>query len=32
MTAAKRRALDSLRRGQLLLQKHEVIPHELEWV
>ena len=31
MTAAKRRAIDSLRRGQMLLQKHEAIARELEW-
>ena len=31
MTAAKRRALDSLRRGQMLLQKHENMARELEW-
>ena len=31
MTAAKRRAIDSLRRGQMLLQKHEEIARELEW-
>lgn len=31
MTAAKRRALDSLRRGQMLMQKHEEISRELEW-
>jgi len=30
MTAAKRRAIDSLRRGQMLLQKHEEIARELE--
>ena len=30
MTAAKRRALDTLRRGQMLLQKHEEIARELE--
>jgi predicted RNA polymerase sigma factor len=29
MTAAKRRAIDSLRRGQMLLQKHEAIAREL---
>lgn len=31
MTAAKRRAIDSLRRGQMLLQKHEAIARELAW-
>src|SRR5260370_13419312 len=31
MTAAKRRAIDSLRRGRMLLQKHEEIARELEW-
>ena len=31
MTAAKRRAIDSLRRGRLLVQKHEEIARELEW-
>jgi predicted RNA polymerase sigma factor len=31
MTAAKRRAIDSLRRGQMILQKHEAIARELEW-
>src|ERR1051325_829967 len=30
MTAAKRRAIDSLRRGQMLVQKHEAIARELE--
>src|ERR1700741_2942201 len=30
MTAAKRRAIDSLRRGQMLLQKHEEIARDLE--
>jgi RNA polymerase sigma-70 factor (ECF subfamily) len=30
MTAAKRRALDSLRRGRMLVQKHEEIARELE--
>ena len=30
MTAAKRRALDSLRRGHMLVQKHEEITWELE--
>jgi len=30
MTTSKRRALDSLRRGQMLLQKHEEIARELE--
>src|ERR1051326_5259664 len=29
MTAAKRRAIDSLRRGQMLLQKHEEIARDL---
>ena len=29
MTAAKRRAIDSLRRGQMLVQKHEEIAREL---
>src|SRR5947209_17635451 len=31
MTAAKRRAIDTLRRGQMLVQKHEEITRELEW-
>ena len=31
MTAAKRRALDSLRRGYMLVQKHEEIARELEF-
>ncbi|HEX4006035.1 MAG TPA: RNA polymerase sigma factor [Acidobacteriaceae bacterium] len=31
MTAAKRRALDSLRRGHMLVQKHEEITRELEF-
>ncbi|MEK6396723.1 MAG: RNA polymerase sigma factor [Terriglobus sp.] len=31
MTAAKRRAIDWLRRGNMLLQKHEEIARELEW-
>src|SRR5579862_5125734 len=31
MLAAKRRAIDSLRRGRMLLQKHEEIAHELDW-
>ena len=30
MTAAKRRAIDSLRRGQMLIQKHEELTRELE--
>jgi len=30
MTAAKRRAIDGLRRGQMLVQKHEEIARELE--
>ena len=30
MTAAKRRAIDSLRRGQMLVQKHEEIAREIE--
>ncbi len=30
MTAAKRRAIDNLRRGQMLVQKHEEIARELE--
>ena len=31
MTAARRRALDWLRRGRMLVQKHEEITRELEW-
>jgi RNA polymerase sigma-70 factor, ECF subfamily len=31
MTAAKRRALDSLRRARMLVQKHEEIARELEY-
>jgi RNA polymerase sigma-70 factor, ECF subfamily len=31
MTAAKRRALDYLRRGRMLVQKHEAIARELEF-
>lgn len=31
MTAAKRRALDSLRRGRMLVEKHGEIARELEW-
>lgn len=31
MTAAKRRAIDSLRRGRMLVQKHEEISRDLEW-
>ncbi|WP_263383980.1 RNA polymerase sigma factor [Granulicella arctica] len=31
MTAAKRRAIDSLRRGRMLIQKHGEITRELEW-
>jgi RNA polymerase sigma factor (sigma-70 family) len=31
MTAAKRRAIDSLRRGQMLVQKHEEITRDLEF-
>src|ERR1700722_3150151 len=31
MTAAKRRALDSLRRGRMLVEKHEEITRELEF-
>jgi len=31
MTAAKRRALDSLRRGRMLVQKHEEITRKLEF-
>ena len=30
MTAAKRRAIDSLRRGQMVVQKHEEVARELE--
>ena len=30
MTAAKRRAIDTLRRGQMLVQKHEEVARELE--
>lgn len=30
MTVAKRRAIDSLRRARMLVQKHEAIAHELE--
>jgi len=30
MTAAKRRAIDGLRRGQMLVQKHEEVARELE--
>ncbi len=30
MTAAKRRAIDSLRRGRMLVQKHDEITRELE--
>jgi len=30
-TAAKRRAIDYLRRGQMLVQKHDEIARELEW-
>ena len=30
MTAAKRRAIDSLRRGQMLVKKHEEIARELQ--
>ncbi len=30
MTAAKRRAIDSLRRGQMLVQKHEEVARELQ--
>ena len=30
MTAAKRRAIDSLRRGRMLIQKHEEVARELE--
>jgi RNA polymerase sigma factor (sigma-70 family) len=31
MTAAKRRAIDALRRGRMLVQKHEEIARELDW-
>ena len=31
MKAAKRRVIDSLRRGRMLVQKHEEIAPELEW-
>src|ERR1041384_7412622 len=31
MMAARRRALDALRRGRMLVQKHEEIARELEW-
>src|SRR5262249_61474948 len=31
MKAAKRRAIDFLRRGHMLAQKHEEIARELEW-
>jgi RNA polymerase sigma factor (sigma-70 family) len=31
MMAAKRRAIDSLRRGRMLVQKHEEIAREIEW-
>ncbi|HTB97445.1 MAG TPA: RNA polymerase sigma factor [Terracidiphilus sp.] len=31
MTAAKRRAIDSLRRGRMLIQKHDEIARELEF-
>jgi RNA polymerase sigma factor (sigma-70 family) len=31
MTAAKRRAIDSFRRGRMLVQKHEEMGRELEW-
>lgn len=31
MKAAKRRAIDALRRGHMLAQKHEEIARELEW-
>src|SRR5579862_2531026 len=31
MTAAKRRAIDALRRGRMLVQKHGEIARELEW-
>src|SRR5690242_7469712 len=30
MTAAKRRAIDNLRRGQMVVQKHEEVARELE--
>ncbi|HEY3744030.1 MAG TPA: RNA polymerase sigma factor [Bryobacteraceae bacterium] len=31
MTAAKRRAIDALRRGQMLTQKHQEMARELDW-
>jgi RNA polymerase sigma factor (sigma-70 family) len=31
MTAAKRRAIDSLRRGRMLIEKHDELARELEW-
>jgi RNA polymerase sigma-70 factor (ECF subfamily) len=31
MTAAKRRAIDSLRRGRMLVEKHEEVARDLEW-
>ena len=31
MTAAKRRAIDTLRRGRMLAQEHGEIGRELEW-
>src|SRR6185437_11453948 len=31
MTAAKRRAIDNLRHGQMVAQKHEHIAREIEW-
>src|SRR5580692_10124392 len=31
MQAAKRRAIDSLRRGRMLVQKHDGVGRELEW-
>jgi RNA polymerase sigma-70 factor (ECF subfamily) len=31
MKAAKRRAIDSLRRGRMLVHKHADIARELEW-
>lgn len=31
LTTAKRRAIDSLRRSQMLVQKHEEVARELEW-
>ena len=31
MKAAKRRGIDSLRRGRMFVQKHEEIARELEW-